>query len=209
MIGVNFFFCISIWAFFGFQHSLLARPSTKIFIKKIFGKKFETHFYPVLYFISQCIIFLAIYDAIRHLEPSVIFFEFSKEKTFYVYWFNQIANILLIISVFHFDIGRFIGLTQLFQFFFKDKNSAKYIYQDTLNKDYLYRYIRHPMYLGIILVFISSTTIYTDLFFVNLFCILTYIEIGSYFEEKSLMNKFGKKYINYKQVTKSYIPGIR
>ena len=78
-----------------------------------------------------------------------------------------------------------------------------------LNSAYLYRYIRHPMYLGILLVFLTSTTIYTDLFFLNLFCILAYIEIGSHFEEKSLVKQFGKQYAGYQNKTKKYIPGLR
>ena len=65
------------------------------------------------------------------------------------------------------------------------------------------------MYLGILLVFVSSTTIYTDLFFVNLISIVAYIEIGSHFEEKSLIKKFGSRYVDYQQMTKRYIPGIR
>lgn len=65
------------------------------------------------------------------------------------------------------------------------------------------------MYLGIILVYLSSTTIYTDIFFVNVFCILAYIEIGSYFEEKTLLKKFSREYEQYQTLTKKYIPFIK
>ncbi len=62
------------------------------------------------------------------------------------------------------------------------------------------------MYLGIILVYLSSTTIYTDIFFVNAFCRLAYIEIGTYFEEKTLLNRFSSEYEQYQTLTKKYIP---
>ena len=208
MIETNVIICATLWAVFGFQHSLLARPSSKILINKIFGYTFETYFYPILYFISQCIIFLIIYDIIRHLKPTVIIFEIPKEKTHIIYWLNQIANVFLIITVFHFDIGRFTGISQLIKFFRSQKNPKRVIQAD-LNSHYLYKYIRHPMYLGIILIFVSSTTIYTDLFFVNLISIVVYIEIGSHFEEKSLIKKFGSEYVDYQKKTKRYIPGIR
>ena len=80
---------------------------------------------------------------------------------------------------------------------------------ENLNQNYLYKYIRHPMYLGIILVYITSTTFYTTTFFINIICIIAYIEIGSYYEEKSLIFKFKQKYIDYKAETFKYIPFIR
>jgi protein-S-isoprenylcysteine O-methyltransferase Ste14 len=209
MIETNVIVCVILWAVFGFQHSLLARPSTKILVNKIFGYTFETHFYPILYFISQCIVFLVIYDIIRYLKPTVIIFEISNEWIHFIFWFNRIANLFLIITVFHFDIGKFTGISQIIKFFSRSQKKEKQVNQTTLNSQYLYKYIRHPMYLGILLVFVSSTTIYTDLFFVSLISIVVYIEIGSHFEEKSLIKKFGSKYVDYQQKTKRYIPGIR
>ena len=209
MIETNVIVCATLWAVFGFQHSLLARPSTKILINKIFGFTFETYFYPILYFISQCIVFLIIYDIIRHLKPTFIIFEIPKEWVHFIYWFNQIANVFLIITVFHFDIGKFTGISQLIKFFSRSEKNPKQVNQTHLNSGYLYKYIRHPMYLGVILIFVSSTSIYTDLFFVSLISIIVYIEIGSYFEEKSLIKKFGSQYVDYQKQTKRYIPGIR
>jgi len=209
MIETNVIVCATLWGVFGFQHSLLARPSTKILVNKIFGCTFETHFYPILYFVSQCIVFLIIYDIIRHLKPTLIIFVIPEEWNYFIFWFNRIANLFLIITVFHFDIGKFTGISQIIQFFYRTQKNAKEVNQNTLNSHYLYKYIRHPMYLGILLVFVSSTTIYTDLFFVSLVSIIVYIEIGSYFEEKSLIKKFGSRYVDYQQRTKRYIPGIR
>ena len=65
------------------------------------------------------------------------------------------------------------------------------------------------MYLGIILVYLTSTTIYSDVFFVNVVSILIYIDIGSYFEEKTLIRKFGASYINFQSKTNKFIPFIR
>ena len=209
MIETNVIICVSLWAVFGFQHSLLARPSTKILVNKIFGFTFETYFYPLLYFISQCIVFLFIYDIIRHLKPTFIIFEIPKEWVHFVYWFTQISNVLLKFTVFHFDIGKFTGISQLIKFFYRSQKNPKQVNQTHLNSHYLYKYIRHPMYLGVLLIFVSSTSIYTDLFFVSLISIVFYIEIGSHFEEKSLIKKFGSRYVDYQKETKRYIPGIR
>ena len=90
-------------------------------------------------------------------------------------------------------------------FFKKSKKNEN----QSLNRTFLYRYIRHPMYLGILMVYISSHTIFTQLFFINLICITFYIEIGSYYEEKTLLKKFGEDYKKYQFSTFKYLPFIR
>ena len=209
MIDNTYILCVLLWFIFGLQHSLFARPLTKRLINQTFGNSFETHFYPILYFISQCIVFLIIYDAIKFLKPTIVFFEMPEELKGYVFWFNRAANLFLIITVFHFDVGKFTGITQMISFFSRKQKNAMIVGQTKLNTNYLYRYIRHPMYLGILLVFVSSTTKYTDIFFINLISILFYIEVGSYFEEKSLIKKFGSNYLEYQSITRKYLPGVR
>ena len=210
MIDSNVITCIVLWAVFGFQHSILARPTTKQFVKTAFGTTFETHFYPFLYFLSQCIIFVAFYDLIRHLKPSIVFFTVPDDYEYIIYALKRIANVFLIVTVCHFYLARFTGAAQLLSFFAKTSKRQEQSDQTaTLNSSYLYKYIRHPMYLGILLVFPSSTTIYTELFFINLICIMLYIEIGSHYEEKTLLKQFGERYAEYKKTTKRYIPKIR
>ena len=84
-----------------------------------------------------------------------------------------------------------------------------YMKEETINTSYFYKLIRHPMYLGIILLYLTSTTIYSDVFLVNLFSIIFYVELGSYFEEKTLVRKFGLTYKIYKLKTNKYIPFLR
>ena len=210
MIEPNIVLCCLAWFIFGLQHSLLARPVTKRWIARVFGTVFEAHIYPVTYFVIQCIVFLACYDAIRHLSPGVVFYQLPSEWTEPVFWLNRIANIFLILTVFHFDIGSFTGFKQLFRLLLrKGINSDAPQPEPVLNTSYLYRFIRHPMYLGIILVYATSTTVYSDLFFVSLMCIIAYIELGSYFEEKTLHKRFGGDYAIYVSQTKRYIPFLR
>ena len=210
MIENNIIICVFLWSIFGFQHSFLARPSTKQIIARIFGGVFETHFYPIVYFLSQCIMFFSVYDVIRHLKPTIIFYEFSEQVEVLVFWLNRFANVFLILTVFHFNIGKFIGVTQIFEFVGEKFNFRRKGTRTTLlNSSFLYKYVRHPMYLGILLVYATSTTIYTELFFINFLSLLIYVEIGSYFEEKSLVRQFGDQYKNYMKVTKKYFPLVR
>ncbi len=72
----------------------------------------------------------------------------------------------------------------------------------------IYKYIRHPIYSGIALMFIGSELI------VQSYMVIVYIllYIGAYiqasWEEKLLIKHFGQKYINYMKSSKRFIPWI-
>lgn len=200
---MNYFIVISLWVFFGLQHSYLARPIFKEKIKKYFGLTFEKYFYRFFYFVSQCIVFYFCYDIIKSVNPGDPLFKVSENYIWIIYLLNKISNVFLILTVFHFDIARFIGVSDMINFFYKKE------YDDKLNKHYLYKYIRHPMYLAIIFTYFFSTSIYTPIFFINLFCIIAYVEIGLYYEEKTLVKVFKNQYIDYQKNTYRYFPFLR
>jgi len=201
---MNFVFAIILWLTFGFIHSLMARPHFKKIINKKIGEIFEKYFYRFFYFITQCIIFYFIYGIIKNLDPGNILLKIPEnfDKIYFVFYI--FSNLFLIISVLQFDISEFIGVSQIIKFFKKSKKNNQ-----KLNSSFLYKYIRHPMYLGIILVYISSHTIFTQLFFINLISLIVYIEIGSYYEEKTLVEKFGENYSKYQNSTYKYFPFVR
>ena len=200
---MNYFIIISLWFLFGFQHSLLARPFFKKLLRTIFGNFFVEHIYRFIYFLSQCVIFFFIWDLIINTNQGKIIFEVNQEFKWIIYLFYKASIIFLILSVLNFEIGEFIGVSQLISIFKKKKET-----QEILNKN-LYKYCRHPMYLGILLVFIFSTSIYTIGYFINLVALIIYIEIGSYYEEKTLLTKYGLSYKKYQKTTYKYIPFLR
>ena len=141
---------------------------------------------------------------LKNLDPGNILLKIPEnfDKIYFVFYI--FSNLFLIISVLQFDISEFIGVSQIIKFFKKSKKNNQ-----KLNSSFLYKYIRHPMYLGIILVYISSHTIFTQLFFINLISLIVYIEIGSYYEEKTLVEKFGENYSKYQNSTYKYFPFVR
>tara|TARA_B100000579_G_scaffold402507_1_gene385790 strand:- start:336 stop:941 length:606 start_codon:yes stop_codon:yes gene_type:complete len=201
---MSYIIVIFLWFIFGLQHSYLARPFFKERVKKYLGVTFEKYFYRFFYFISQCIVFYFCYDIIKSVDPGEPLFKVPENYVWIVYLFNKISNIFLIITVFHFDIGRFIGLSDMLNFFTK----KEYTY-NKLNNYFLYKHIRHPMYLAIIFTYFFSTSVYTPIFFVNLICIIMYVEIGLYYEEKTLVRLFKDEYIEYRKKTFRYLPFVR
>jgi len=74
----------------------------------------------------------------------------------------------------------------------------------------IYKYIRHPGYLGVIVLFISGG--FASGNYISL-CICAGLVIPAYLyriqtEEKMLINQFGEKYIEYKKHTSRLLPGI-
>ena len=149
--------------------------------------------------------FYFLYGIIKNIEYGEVLFTIPERFKGAYYLFYILSNLFLIISVLQFNVAEFIGVKQLIYFFKKSKKNEN----QSLNRTFLYRYIRHPMYLGILMVYISSHTIFTQLFFINLICITFYIEIGSYYEEKTLIKKFGENYKKYQLSTFKYLPFLR
>lgn len=75
--------------------------------------------------------------------------------------------------------------------------------------DGIYKYVRHPIYGGILIMFSGSLIVAGSYTFLGAFIvILIGIEIFAKREEKLLTQYFGKKYTEYMKTTKKFIPFI-
>jgi protein-S-isoprenylcysteine O-methyltransferase Ste14 len=72
------------------------------------------------------------------------------------------------------------------------------------------QHVRHPIYSGTILVvigfFLFTPTLAT---LISVSCILIYLPIGIYFEEKKLIKQFGEQYLSYKREVPSVMPRVK
>lgn len=71
-----------------------------------------------------------------------------------------------------------------------------------------YRYIRNPMYLGVLLIFIGYSLVYHS-FSVLLLALMLFLlahTIVVYIEEPALKNKFGDDYTKYKESVGRWFP---
>ncbi len=79
-----------------------------------------------------------------------------------------------------------------------------------INREGIYRFLRHPAYTGSLLSFFGLGLFFTDyismliIFFPIFFAFIYRIHI----EEKILIDYFGQEYITYCESTKRFIPGI-
>ncbi|HAA15447.1 MAG TPA: protein-S-isoprenylcysteine methyltransferase [Cytophagales bacterium] len=80
----------------------------------------------------------------------------------------------------------------------------------TLKVDGVHRYVRHPLYAGLILLFLGYLLFaptFTNL--VTVACMLLYLSIGIPLEERKLVARFGDAYLEYQQEVPALIPRRR
>jgi len=129
---------------------------------------------------------------------------FSSKKIDLFYLPNQNFISILILL-----IGMLILINPIFKFI-KSKTTIDPIKFKKVNKlitSGIYKYSRNPMYLGLLMIVIS-----TSIFYLNIFSITTpflfYFWINRFQikrEEIFLTEKFGKEYVSYKTKTRRWI----
>jgi protein-S-isoprenylcysteine O-methyltransferase Ste14 len=72
----------------------------------------------------------------------------------------------------------------------------------------LYRHVRHPLYLGWLLIFWSAPTM-TSAHLLFALGTTAYMLVAIRWEERDLVNIFGRRYIEYRRNTPMLIPGMR
>lgn len=123
-------------------------------------------------------------------------------------WFNlalEMTGLIIFIAGFLVSVLARISLSSNW--------SAGYEYQ--IKKDHeliikgIYEYIRHPIYLAIILMLVGIELVVGSHLWIAALMITSYVMINwANREEKLLTNHFGQKYKNYMKKTKKLIPFI-
>ena len=194
------------WFAFGFQHSFLAQRYFKNNLKILISNNFVDYFYPFIYFLSQCIIFTFFCNFVTLLENEIVFFKLNSYLELCFVLLEIFGNFILLFSLLSIDINFFIGFKQIFHYLkykiFRLKlSSIREMENQRLSTGFLYNFCRHPMYVGILIVYVTHSSKVTDFYVVNLICLLLYSYIGIYFEERQLFQKYGSNYAKFKKFT--------
>ena len=133
---------------------------------------------------------------------SLVYFSSTKLELIYLPY-RQIVSVIILI------IGLIVIVCPVVDFI-KSKttvNPVKFKNVNRLVTSGIYRYSRNPMYLGMILIIISTTVYYLN--FLSVFSpLIFYIWINKFQinrEEIFLEDKFGSEYLKYKSKTRRWI----
>lgn len=197
------FLLIFLWGLFGFVHSIMISNFFREVVIKFTGRTFEAYFYRIVY----NLISLIIYSGIIHFVKSgseMFLLPHSLKYAFNIISF--MGFLVAIIAFFQTDVLVFLGLKQVWRFFMKGKRKRNLIFgYDKLVINGMYRFVRHPMYFGVSLFFLFNPFI-SLLTLADRICAISYLFIGTFFEEKRMSRVFGNEYRVYKENVPRFIP---
>lgn len=191
---MSYFILLLCWAIFYFSHSYLASLKIKRNIHRLMGKGYKWYrfFYSTLFLILFLGIFL--YAAII---PAILLFTPSGGMQYIALMLSGIGTILLIKAFKYFRPLQFFGLPP---------------HNDLLEDQQLiikgiHRHVRHPIYLGLIFIFLGYFLFLPSIgSLIHLVSLLVYLPLGIYFEEKKLITIFGSAYRDYRKKVPALIP---
>lgn len=205
MIGnlADVFIILILFTLFGIVHSFLASNRVKVIIREKIGKyiAFYRLFYVVVSFLSLYLIYeisprpdVNIYDLKNPFDIIILVPQFLALTG--VFW-----------SLKYFCVKEFLGINQVIRLVNKEYDLEELDEHMTLIVEGPYKFVRHPLYFFSI-IFISARPAMNlfDITFIT--GIIAYFYIGSFYEEKKLIAKFGGQYIEYQKSVPRLIPFV-
>ena len=183
------------WALFGITHSVLARPLVQHKLELYLGRSYR-FLYNALALLSIGVVLLVgrrILDTSRlALFDNSVFISGS-------YAIQLLGMVIIVIAFMAYDMGRFVGITQLVT---GEKLSTSV--DEPLQQNGLNRWVRHPLYTGAFFALwggaFSAFDIWTAIWG------SLYLVIGTHFEERKLIRLYGDQYRTYQREVPRYFP---
>lgn len=178
-------------------HSLLAASATKEWARRRFGEPVVRRWYRLFFNAAGVLTLLPVLSLVLWLPDQHLYT--VPAQWLPVFLGGQVLGLLVLgYSLAQTDVLDFVGVRQL------DSSTG----QPQLATGGVYGWVRHPLYLGSMLVLwlLPSMTVNWLAFILS---ISLYFVIGARFEERKLEKFFGKAYRDYKERTPAFIPWPR
>ena len=194
---MKFIILAILWIFYCTLHSAMITPKITNFLKKKLGDSFK--YYRLFYNLVALILLIP-----------VVFYTYSIRQTPFFTWGGYLLPVrflLLAVGLFFFyagarqyDMSTFLGLKQI-----KESVNHNLINASgKLNSHGILGVVRHPFYAAIFPL-IWATNLDVTFLIVN--CILSiYVIIGTFLEEKKLVQEFGDEYRAYQDRVSMLFP---
>jgi protein-S-isoprenylcysteine O-methyltransferase Ste14 len=184
-------------ALFGMQHSIMARSGFKAWLKRRVTPSLERSVYVLA--ASAC---LGLLYGMWQPMPLVLW-QFSAPALAVAAWvafgFGVAMGLLSTFLIDHFDL---FGLKQSWVALIgRGSEGSEFV------TPWLYRLVRHPLYLGLIIAFFSTPTM-TLGHLVFAAAMTAYVLIAIRFEERDLVATHGDQYVAYRELVPMLIPRV-
>lgn len=181
---------------FGFFHSLMARQRFKNWWTKIIPADAERSTY-----VLQSAFFIGL--AVAYWQPMEQTIWMATDTMVWVaYGLFGLGVGIVFLSTFLIDHFELFGLRHIWS-----ANKQQDLPKPKLVTPSLYKFVRHPMQLGIVIMLLATPHMTMGHMLFALLMIL-YIVIGLWYEEKSLIREFGDQYKAYQKQVPMLIPRL-
>lgn len=195
-IALAIFINLGLVFLFGFFHSLMARESFKAWWTKLVPADAERSTY-----VLQSALFLGLAMWQWQAIPQTIW-AFEGALAWAAYLVCALGVACVLTSTFLIDHFELFGLRQVWA-----ASTRRPMPQPKFVTPFLYRFVRHPMQLGVVMV-LFGTPHMTLGHLVFATSMTLYILIGLWFEERALLREFGDAYRAYQRHVPMLVPRL-
>lgn len=185
-------------ALFGLQHSVMARPGFKQWL----SATVPVHLQRAVYLVASSIM-VAVLIVFWQPLPAMVWQVqdgFNATLIWMLYGFGWLLLVAATFMINHFEL---FGLAQPFR-----QWRGLPVPHDEFRTSWLYRYMRHPIYTGWLVIFWATPQMSVGhlLFAIGM---SAYIVVGIIYEERDLIATFGGRYRDYRRRVPALIPGLK
>jgi methanethiol S-methyltransferase len=186
---------LGLLALFAIQHSVMARPAFKRWWTRIVPEAAERSTYVLASSLALIVLFIC-------WEPmgGVVWSAPEGAATALILGLYALGWVLLLYTTFLIDHFDLFGLAQVWRHL-----QGKSYRPPQFRTPSLYRVVRHPLYVGWLVIFWAAPTM-TIAHLVFAVMTTAYILIAIQLEERDLTDAFGSEYSSYKRRTPMLIP---
>lgn len=201
MLFLDVLIIILLFSLFGVFHTILASNKLKERIRD--NSEGTIAFYRLFYNIFAIVSLIAVYALAP--KPRLIIYDLPNPYDLIVFAFQAAALAGFFWAGFSVDAREFFGINQVIRYLRNNYDETELDEHSELHTIGPYKISRHPLYLFAILFLGLRPAM--DLFYLTFFlCITVYFFIGSYYEEKKLVEKFGEEYKQYQSKVPRIFP---
>ena len=183
-------------AAFGVQHSVMARRSFKSWWTRVVPAAMERS----TYLLATCAALALVFRFWVPIDTPVVWRVEHPAGVALLWGLFAFGWLLALASTFLIDHFELFGLRQVFAAL-----RQRAVPEARFKTPWLYRYLRHPLYSGLLLAFWSVPVMTAGRLLFALGC-TAYILIGIAFEERDLVRQFGERYRTYREEVGMLIP---
>jgi protein-S-isoprenylcysteine O-methyltransferase Ste14 len=188
---------LALLAVFAVQHSGMARPAFKRWLTRFVPEAAERSTYVLLSSVALVALFV-------HWEPigGVVWNLKGSARAFItgLYIFGWLLLLYTTFLIDHFDL---FGLKQVWR-----RLTGRTYLSPQFHTPSLYRLVRHPLYIGWLIIFWAAPTM-TSAHLLFALATTGYILIAIQLEERDLVSAFGERYVEYRRRTPMLLPRLR